>query len=174
MLVGLVATLDAQRFIWAACFAGSALLAWLLLRRWREGPGIRRVAWQLPTFFAWRGRSADDVATLCEGRIGLKVDAAAPATLRTQQPVTCALALAGEGVWVLEDESRVHHPRIGRVLACWDRSSLVANVEHPRRGERLEFSWPRQGALVRGRMPRGSQANGFLGCLLADELDLRG
>jgi type VI protein secretion system component VasK len=34
MLAGL-GTLDERRFLWAACFAGSALLAWLCLRRWR-------------------------------------------------------------------------------------------------------------------------------------------
>jgi hypothetical protein len=130
MLVGLLGTVGEQRFVWAGCFAGSALLAWVLLRRSREGPIIRRGTWPPSTFFAWRRRSADDVATLCERRIGLKVDAAAPATVRARLPVTCVVALAGDGVWVLEDESRVRHPRIGRVLACWDRGSLVAHVEH--------------------------------------------
>ncbi len=35
MVVGVLGTLDERRYLWAACFAGSAVLAWVLLRRWR-------------------------------------------------------------------------------------------------------------------------------------------
>jgi hypothetical protein len=46
------------------------------------------------------------------------------------------LARVGDGLWVLEDESRLSRPKIGRVLACWDRASMVAHLEHTRRGGR--------------------------------------
>lgn len=173
MLVGALATSGEDHFVWTACFAGSALLAWVLLRRWRGIPRVRRLALRRPNSFAWHGKSPDEMATLCERRIGLKVEAAAPATVEAQLPVHCMLALAGDSVWVLEDESRVRHPQIGRVVACWDRGGIVAYVERARRGERFELSWPRRGALVRGLMPHGAAADGFAGCLLADELNLR-
>jgi hypothetical protein len=173
MVVGVFGTLGEHRLVWASCFAGSAVLALLLLRRWRRTPTPQRPRFQLPSFLAWRGSSADEVATLCERRIGVQVDAAAPGILAAQHPERCVLVLAGDGVWVLEDESRMHRPRIGRVLACWDRGGLVAHVERSHRGQRFELSWPRTGALVRGLMPRGAPADGFAGCLLADELNLR-
>jgi hypothetical protein len=71
---------------------------------------------------------------------------------------------------VLEDQSRLRHPQVGRVLASWDRTTLVSRVEHSRRGERFEFSWPRHGALVRGGMPSGEAADLFVGHLVADKL----
>jgi len=83
------------------------------------------------------------------------------------------LALAGDGIWVLEDESRTRHVQIGRVAAGWDRAGAVAHVEHSRRGERFELSWPRHGALVRGVMPAGPTADLFAGHLVADELVAR-
>ena len=169
MIVGVLGTLDEHRFVWAACFAGSALLAWLLLCRWSGRSTRSRLSIRLPNALAWRGRSADEVATLCERRIGLKVDAAAPATVRARPPAHCVLALAGDGVWVLEDESRLHHARIGRVLACWDRTGLVAYVEHANQGEHLELSWPQRGALIRGLMPPGAPADQLAGQLVADE-----
>ena len=142
MLVGTLDTLSQHHYLWAGCFAGSALLAWLLLRRWRGLSVDDRVRPRLPRFRPWRGRSADEVATLCEQRIGLHVDAAAPAALPGASPFRCVLALAGDGIWVLEDDARFRRPELGRVLACWDRASLVALVEHSRRGERLQLSWP--------------------------------
>lgn len=170
LVVGLLGTLDEHRFVWAACFAGSAVLAWLLLRRWRRSPTLRRPTFPHPNSLAWRGRSTDEMAILCEQRIGLRVDAAAPATLAAPAREHCMLALADDGVWVLEDESRLGHPRLGRVTACWDRTGLVAHVEHSRRGERFELSWPRAGALVRGVMPTGSPADQLAGQFVADEL----
>jgi excisionase family DNA binding protein len=56
------------------------------------------------------------------------------------------------------------------VLASWDRTTLVSHVEHSRRGERFELSWPRQGALVRGVMPSGEAADLLAGHLVADQL----
>ena len=171
MIVGALATLDDRKLIWAACFVGAAFLAWALLRRWR-GQGFRRPDLRIAAVGAWRGRSAAEVAALCERRIGLQVDAAVPATIAANPASRCVLALAGEGVWVLGDESRVRLAQVGRVLACWDRAGLVAHVEHSRRGERLELSWPRNGALVRGVMPPGAPADLFAGHLAADELRL--
>src|SRR5205085_10901655 len=121
---------------------------WMRLCRWRRR-GVRP-RFRVPGFLAWRSRSPTEVASLCERRIGLLVDAAAPATVAGDAPAHCVLALAGDGLWVLEDESRLRHPRVGRVLASWDRATLVSNVEHSRRGETFEFSWPRHGPLVRG------------------------
>ncbi len=169
MLVGALGTIDQHHYIWALCFAGSGLLAWVLLRRWRRRLP-RRVKLGTSTSVAWRGASPDEVATLCERRIGLKVDAAAPALVSAEPLVRCVLALAGDGVWVLEDKSRLRHQQLGRVVACWDRSGLVAHVEHSRRGECFELSWPRRGALVRGVMPAGSPADQLTGVLVADEL----
>ena len=169
MVVGALATIDERRFVWAACFAGSALLAWLLLARWRGRAVRRRRTPRLPTSLAWRGKSADELATLCERRIGMKVDAAAPATI-SAEPAHCVLALANDGVWVIEDRSRLGRANIGRVVACWDRNSLVAHVEHSRRGERLELSWPTRGAFLRGVMPAGTPADRLAGQLVADEL----
>lgn len=170
MLVGILATVNQSGFVWTACFAGSALLAWALLRRWRGDPLVPRDRLRAPSWYAWRCMSAAEVATLCERRIGLQVEAAAPATVVAEGTTHCVLALAGDGLWILEDQTRVRRPRIGRVLACWDRSSLVAHVEQSRRGERFELSWPRQGALVRGVMPRGGLADQVAGQLVADEL----
>jgi hypothetical protein len=169
MVVGALGTIDEGRLAWAACFAGSALLAWLLLRQWRGRHAPRR-SFRVPTSLAWRGKSADEVATLCERRIGLKVDAAAPATLTAAPPAHCVLALAGDGLWVLEDESRVGRADIRRVVACWDRKSLVAHIEHSRHGQYFEFSWPQNGALVRGVMPLVGPADHLAGHLVADEL----
>jgi hypothetical protein len=173
MLVGVLGTLDERRFVWTACFAGSALLAWLLLRRWRGLSPRRRLSFHVRTSLACRGRSAYEVATLCERRIGLKVDAAAPVTVKAEPPANCVLALAGDGVWVLEDESRLRHLRIGRVVGCWERKGLVAHIQHSRRGECFELSWPRRGALVRGVMPPGPPADQLAGVLVADELTQR-
>ena len=78
MIVGVLGTIDEHRFVWAACFAGSALLAWLLLGRWRRRSRRHRMGFRLPISLAWRGKAANEVATLCERRIGLNVDAAAP------------------------------------------------------------------------------------------------
>ena len=41
MLVGVLGTVDEHRFVWAACFTGSALVALALLRRWRGLPDHR-------------------------------------------------------------------------------------------------------------------------------------
>jgi hypothetical protein len=168
MVVGALGTLGEDHYVWAACFAGAALLGWLLLRRWRRR-GVRS-RFRAPAFLAWRGRSPTEVASLCERRIGLLVDAAAPATVAGDPSTLCVLALAGDGLWVLEDQSRVRRPRVGRVLASWDRATLVSHVEHSRRGDRFEFSWPRQGALVRGVMPSGEAADLLAGHLIADKL----
>jgi hypothetical protein len=70
MVVGVLGTIDEHRFVWAACFAGCALFAWILLQCWRGRPGLERQRFRVPTSLAWRGRSADEVATLCERRSG--------------------------------------------------------------------------------------------------------
>jgi hypothetical protein len=168
MVVGAIGTLGEHHYVWAACFGAAGVLSWLLLRRWRRR-GLPR-GFRVPAFLAWRHRSPAEVASLCERRIGLLVDAAAPATVAGDASPHCVLALAGDGVWVLEDQSRLRHPQVGRVLACWDRSTLVSHIEHSRRGERFEFSWPRQGALVRGVMPAGEAADLLAGHLVADRL----
>lgn len=172
MTVRALSALDDHEWTWAACFAGSALLAWLLLRRWR-GRAYRGFAVRAPIARAWKALAAGEVAALCERRIGIHVDAAAPATVDADPPRRCFLALAGDGVWVLEDESRFRRPEIGRVLACWDRNGLVAHVEHSRGGERFELSWPRHGALVRRLARPGPSADLLAGHLVADEIMLR-
>ena len=65
----------------------------------------------------------------------------------------CHALLAGDALRVLENESRLRRPRIGRLLGHWNRASLVWHIEHSRRGERFGLSWSRTGALVRGVMP---------------------
>jgi hypothetical protein len=170
MVVGALGTLDQHYYDWAGCFAASALLAWALLRHWRGLPGPRRPGFRAPAFRWWRPMSPNELAALCERRIGLHVDAAAPAAVTTNSPTHCVLALAGDGVWVLEDESGMRHAAVGRVMACWDRNGLVAHVEHSRRRERFELSWPGAGALIRGVMPPGPPATQFAGVLVADEL----
>jgi hypothetical protein len=107
---------------------------------------------------------------VCEHRVGLQVDAAVPAAIAADRVV---LPLAGDGVWVLEDESHVTRPQVGRVLACWARRGLVAHVERVRRRDLLELSWPERGALVRGAIPAGPTADVFTGHLVADEFALR-
>lgn len=168
MVVGAIGTLGEHDYVWAACFAAAGLLSWLLLRRWR-GHGVRSRS-RVPAFLAWRRRSPTEVARLCERRIGLLVDAAAPATVAGDPPARCVLALAADGVWVLEDQSRLRHPQVGRVLASWDRTTLVSHVEHSRRGERFEFSWPRERALVRGVLASGEAADLLVGHLIADKI----
>jgi hypothetical protein len=170
MVVGALGTLDEHNYVWAASFLGAGLLAWLFLRRWRGLPTVGRFRRRVPTGLAWHDKSADKLATLCERRTGLHVDAAAPATISSSPASRCVIALAGDGLWVLEDESRFRRPKIGRVRACWDRVGLVAHVQRSRGGEDLELSWPRSGALVRGVMPRGAAADLVAGHLAADEL----
>jgi hypothetical protein len=170
MLVGALGTIAEHRLVWAASFAGSALLAWLFVRRWQARPTRHRLRLPVLASLVWRRKSVDEVAMLCERRIGLKVDAATPATVTAKPPAPCVLALAGDGIWVLEDESGMRHAAVGRVMACWDRNGLVAHVEHSRRRERFELSWPKAGALVRGVMPPGPPATQFAGVLVADEL----
>jgi hypothetical protein len=170
MLVGVLGTIDERRFVWTACFAGSALLAALLLRRWRSRPTRHGLRLPVLASLVWRRKSVDEVAMLCEQRIGLKVDAATPATVTAKPPAPCVLALAGADVWVLEDDSGLCQAAVGRVMACWDWNGLVAQVEHSRRLERFELSWPQAGALVRGVMPPGPPATRFAGVLVADEL----
>lgn len=172
MVVGAVAMLGEHDYLWAACFAASALLALGLLRRWRSLPR-RRLRFRMLAFRPWQHTSPSDVATLCEQRVGLHVDAAAPAIVSSTPLTHCVLALAGDGVWVLEDESRPRRAQIGRVIACWDRTGMVAHVEGSRRGERFELSWPRQSALVRGVMPSGPCADLLAGQLIADEFARR-
>ena len=170
MVVGVLGTLDEHRYIWAGCFAGSAVLAWVLLRLWRGPP--RRVLGHSPRpqiSRAWRRVTPAELAALCERRVGLRVDAAVPAAIATDQVV---LALAGDGVWVLQDESTLTRPGVGRVLGCWARQGLVAHVEHLRRGDQLELSWPARGALLRSVMPSGDTADLFAGYLVADEFAL--
>ena len=171
MVVGVLGTLDEHRYIWAGCFAGSAVLAWVLLHRWRGTP--RRVLGRglRPRFSrAWRHMTPGELATLCERRVGLQVDAAVPAAIAADRVV---LALAGNGVWVLEDESHAKQPRVGRVLVCWARQGLVAHVERVRRRDLLELSWPERRALVRGVIPSGPTAELFAGHLVADEFARR-
>jgi hypothetical protein len=173
MIVGVLSTIDRREYVWALWFAGSALLAWLLLRRWRGVPYLGRRKLARRRRHAWNHVSPGELAALCERRIGLTVDAAAPATIAADASPPCLLALAGDGVWVLEDESRLRCREVGRVLACWDRTGLVAHIQRSRRGERFELSWPREGRLVRGTMPRGAPTDLFAGHLAADELDHR-
>lgn len=113
MLVGALRTINERSYVWAACFTGAALLAWTLLRRWRGPPISPRLGFRPPMSRAWRGGSGVELAPLCERRIGLPVDAAAPATLAGRERSRYVLALAGDGLWVLEDEARPRHPEIG-------------------------------------------------------------
>lgn len=168
MIVGALSTLGEHDYVWAASFLGAGLLAWLLLRRWRGLPTVGHVRPRLRARVTWH--DASELATLCERRIGLHVDAAAPATISSSPTSRCVLALAGDGLWVLEDESRFRHPDIGCVRACWDRTGLVSHVQRSRHGEDLELSWPRHGVLVRATMPAGSAADLMAGQLAADEL----
>ena len=173
MIVGALGTIDQHEYVWALCFAGSALLAWLLLRRWHRARYHRSVKLPRLPRPAWNRVSPGELAALCEQRLGLTVDAAAPATVARRAPARCLLALAGDGLWVLEDESRFRRREVGRVLACWDRAQLVGYVQSSRRRARFELSWPRQGVLVRGTMPHGAAADLFAGYLAADELTHR-
>jgi hypothetical protein len=175
MAIGTLGTLDQHHYVWAVFFAISAALALLLLRRWRmldrraRRPRIRRLG-----RFAWRRVTPAAIATLCEQRIGVRVDAAAPVTLPGEPPARTVIALAGDAVWVLDDESSPTRPQIGRVLASWARQGLVSHVEPSRHGQTLELSWPTRGALVRGLIPAGPFADVFAGQLLADELERDG
>lgn len=173
MVVGAIAMAGEGRILWSICFAGSAALAWALLRRWHGRPVLQPFTGGASRKIAWRGKSAGHLAALCERRIGELVQAAAPATVAGTPPSHCVLALAANGLWVLEDESRWLQPRVGRVLACWDRAGLVPHIEHTRRAERFELSWPRHGALVRGAMAPGEATDRVVGYLVADELLLR-
>lgn len=108
MVVGALTALAEHHHVWAASFAGAALLAWQLLRGWRGLPAVSRHRVRVPALLAWRGKSPTELAVLCEQRLGLQVDAAAPASLTDDRRSRFVPALAGDGVWVLEDESGVH------------------------------------------------------------------
>jgi hypothetical protein len=174
MAVGTLGTLDQHHYMWAAFFALSATLAWVLLRRWRApSRQSRSPRFRAPAELAWRGVTPGALAALCEQRIGTRVDAAAPATFPGRPPTRTLIALAGDAVWVIEDESSPTRPRAGRVLARWARRGLVSHVERSRHGQTLELSWPQHGALVRATVPSGQLADGFAGHLVADELSHR-
>lgn len=98
MAVGALSTLDDHEWVWGACFAGSALLAWLLLRRWRGRRANRRFPVRAPIARPWKTLGPDEVAALCKRRIGVHVDAAAPAIVDADASKRCVLALAGDGV----------------------------------------------------------------------------
>ena len=172
MIVGLLTSWRRGGFVTACCFAASAALAgWLELRFERA----RRRPFSLPRALrlrAWRDTTPAEVAALCERRIGLQVDAACPARITADPPTRCVVALAGDGFWVLEDGSRLTRAQVGRVLACWARRGLVTHLEHSRRGDRLELSWPEHGVLVSAVMPSGPAADLLAGHLVADELAL--
>jgi hypothetical protein len=172
LAVGLLVSLGQDRFVSALFFAAATVLCWMLMRRGRRArqPTESRTR-RLSPSHAWRRVTSDEIGVLCERRIGDRVDAAAPITITDQR---CVLALAGNAVWVLEDGSSSRHPEVGRVLARWSRDELVSHVEPSGRGQRLELSWPRHGALVRGLMPAGTPADAFTGQLVADELARRG
>lgn len=171
-LVGVLPSVQDGDYVTSFFFAASGGLAWALLRRsqQRARRSPPRRLWKRGV---WRRTAPSQLATMCERRIGIQVDAAVPATIATGPPAACVIALAGDGIWVLEDESGLRQARVGRVLACWARQGLVAHVEHRRRDDQLELSWPAARALVRAVLPCGSTADLFAGHLIADELTLR-
>src|SRR5947209_13374003 len=121
MVVGTLGTLAQHHFVWAAFFAAAGWLAWSLLRRWRASARLSRGhTGRLRARLSWRGVTPSTIATLCEKRIGTRVDAAAPATLSGSPSASVVLALADDAVWVLGDGSSPTRPRVGRVMACWE------------------------------------------------------
>lgn len=172
MLVGVLASVGDGDYVASFFFAASGALAWALLRRSQQR-GRRSPGRRLRKRGVWRRVAPPELAIICERRIGVQVEAAVPATIATDPPASCVIALAGDGIWVLEDESDLRRAQVGRVLACWGREGLVAHVEHHRRGERLELSWPARRAFVRAVVPSGPAGELFSGHLLADELALR-
>jgi hypothetical protein len=100
----------------------------------------------------------------------LRVDAAVPASIAGDSERNRLLALAGDGLWVLDYESRLGRRRVGAVIACWARRGLIAHLEHTARGNWLELSWPRNCAFVRAATPHGQLTDRFVGHLIADEL----
>jgi hypothetical protein len=170
MVVGTLGTLAQHHYVWAAFFAAAATLAWSLLRRWRTSTSLRRrYSPRLPSQLLWRRVTPSAIAILCEQRIGTRVDAAAPATLSRSPSANVVLALAGDAVWVLGDDASLTLPRVGRVMACWARQGLVSHTQPSHRGQTLELSWPKTGALVRGLIPVRPLGDVFAGHLLADE-----
>jgi hypothetical protein len=136
MLVGVLGTLDQRRFVWAACFAGLALLAWLLVRPWRARPTRRRLSLPILSSLVWRGKSADEVAMLCERRIGLKVGAATPATV-TAAPLSAD-----------PPPGPVRRGGLEAIGADRDQPAIVrghAGQRHPPPG-----AWPQDDAAVAG------------------------
>jgi hypothetical protein len=174
MAVGALGTVAQHHYVWAAFFAAAAWLSWSLLRRWRKPLALRRPhARRLPARLLWRGVTPSSIASLCEQRIGTRVDAAAPATLSGSPSASVVLALADDAVWVLGDESSPTCPRVGRVMACWARRGLVSHSRPSHRGQTLELSWPKNAALVRGVIPVRPLGDVFTGYLLADEFAQR-
>jgi hypothetical protein len=83
MVVGTLGTLAEHHYVWAAFFAAPAWLSWALLRRWHTSARPTRARMpRLPARLLWRRVTPSAIAMLCEQRIGSRVDAAAPATLR--------------------------------------------------------------------------------------------
>jgi hypothetical protein len=174
MVVGTLGTLAQHHYVWAAFFAAAGWLSWSLLRRWRTSARVSRGhTRRLRARLSWRGVTPSTIATLCEQRIGTRVDAAAPATLSGLPSPGVVLALADDAVWVLGDDSSRTGPRVGRVMACWGRRGLVSHTQPSHRGQTLELSWPENGALVRGLIPVRPLGDVFAGHLLADEFARR-
>src|SRR5436305_11421349 len=167
MVGGTLGAFAQHHYVWAAFFAAAAWLSWLLLHRWRTSARVRRAhTRRLPTRLLWRRVTPSAIATLCERRIGTSVDAAAPAMLSGSPSARVVLALADDAVWVLGDDSSPARPRVGGVLACWARQGLVSHTQRSHRVQRLELSWPANGALVRGHIWVRPLADVFAGHVL--------
>jgi hypothetical protein len=173
MLAGALTSIQRGDYVTSLYFAASVVLAWALLRHSQDHDRRRSARRRLRRRGVWGHTAPSELAALCERRIGRQVDAAVPATIAADPPALCVVALAGDGIWVLEDTSRLWRPRVGRVLTCWARQGVVAHVEHRRRGDHLELSWPAARAFVRALLPSGATADQFAGHLVADELASR-
>jgi hypothetical protein len=171
MVAGALEALAQHDYVWAAFCVGSAALGWALLRRWRHPSARRRSRWpHSPSSRARRSVDPIGLAVLCERRVGMRVDAAVPATILSGPEPHCVLALAGERLWILADESRLVRPNVGCVIACWARRGLVAHVEHARRWERLELSCPSTAPWSAASRRRAQTADVFVGQLIAGEV----
>jgi len=65
MIVGVLGAIDQHDYVWAACFAGSAVLARCLLGRWRRIPNPRRRKLARPARLAWTNMSPGELAARC-------------------------------------------------------------------------------------------------------------
>jgi len=127
---------------------------------------------------ARRALAPEELAVLAERRLGEPVLAATVFTehrgprglVRPRPPAAFVLALTDTHLTWIARRPGVLGPRVGAVIARYERSEIVVHTRRRRFSTLLEVSAPAAAALHAGRVPHTADAERLLGLLAADEL----